>query len=192
MEVTKNIYIDNSRNLQLEVTIGQPEQVDSMRINIYNYKSFIDDKPIFSINVQGNHYEGTITESNINAMNSVLNDSYYTVDLHHSLIIVVVTVEYNPYYSAQQPCCDSGVFTFATYYPCTIYNKILPTVRELEQECNAVPMNFIDGLLKKKAIDVCIEAGHFEQACKYWCKFYTQGGSTIGSSSSGGGCGCHG
>lgn len=192
MEVTKNIYIDNSRNLQLEVTIGQQGQVESMQIDIYNHKSFIDGNPIFHTDVQGNHYAGTITESNINAMDQVWNNSCYAVDLHHSLIIVVVTAHYSTEYLAQQSCCDSGLFTFATYYPCTIYNRILPTIRELEQECNAVPMNFIDGLLKKKAIDVCIESGHYEQACKYWCKFYTHGGSTMGSSGSRGGCGCHG
>ena len=192
MEITKNIYIDNSRNLHLEVTIGQEGQVESMQIDIYNHKSFIDGNPIFHTEVEGNHYEDTITESNINAMDQVLNNSCYSVDLHHSLIIVVVTAQYSTEYLAQQSCCDSGLFTFATYYPCTIYGNIIPSIGELEQDC-AVPKNFIDGLLKKKAIDLCIESGHYEQACKYWCKFYTHGGSTMRSySSSRGGCGCHG
>lgn len=194
MEVTKNIYIDNSRNLQLEVTIGQEGQVETMQIDIYNHKSFIDGNPIFQIkNIEGNHYADTITESNINAMDQVLNNSCYAVDLHHSLIVVVVTAQYSVEYLAQQSCCDSGLFTFATYYPCTVYSNIIPSIGELEQEC-AVPKNFIDGLLKKKAIDLCIESGHYEQACKYWCKFYTRGISTMGShsSSSRGGCGCHG
>ena len=192
MEVTKNIYIDNSRNLHLEVTVGQQGQVESMQIDIYNHKSFIDGNPIFRTNVNSNQYSDTITESNINAMDQVLNNSCYAVDLHHSLIIVVVTAQYSRDYLLQQSCCDSGLFTFATHYPCTIYSNIIPSIGELEQEC-AVPKNFIDGLLKKKAIDLCIESGHYEQACKYWCKFYTHGGSTMGSySSSRGGCGCHG
>ena len=197
MEITKNIYIDSNRNLHLKVLIGQEESSNNIRITgiqVYNHKSYIDGNPIYQIENQwGNYYDDIITESNITAMDQVLNNSCYAVDLHNSLIIIVVSVEYSPEYLASHSCCDApGFFTFATYYPCTIYNRILPTVRELEQECNAVPMNFIDGLLKKKAIDVCIEAGHFEQACKYWCKFYTHGRSTMGSSSSGGGCGCHG
>ena len=39
-----------------------------MQIDIYNHKSFIDGNPIFRANVENNHYEDIITESNINAM----------------------------------------------------------------------------------------------------------------------------
>ena len=197
MDITKNIYIDSNRNLHLDVAIGQEEEANDINITsiqIYNHKSFIDGNPIYSIqDIHGNHYSQIITESNINAMDQVLNNSCYSQNLHNSLIIVVVSVEYNVEYQASHSCCEApGFFTFATYYPCAVYNKILPSIRELEQEC-AVPMNFIDGLLKKKAIDVCIESGHYEQACKYWCKFYTHCSGTMGSiSSNRGGCGCHG
>ena len=196
MEITKNIYIDSDRKLHLSVRIGQEGSTDATitQIDIYNHKSFIDGNSIYRIeNIQGNSYTEVITESNINARDQVLNSSCYATDLHHSLIIIVVSVDYDNNYAASHSCYEiPGIFTFAIYYPCAIYNRIFPTVRELEQECNAVPMNFVDGLLKKKAIDVCIEAGHYEQACKYWCKFYTHGGSTMGSSSSRGGCSCHG
>lgn len=85
-----------------------------------------------------------------------------------------------------------SIVTYAVYNPCHLYNELLPSINELESNCNQLPMNFINGMLKKKAIDACIGAGHFGQACKYWCKFYQHGAVTFSSASTGGGCGCHG
>lgn len=201
MNITKNIYIDSERKLHVYVNIteGTDDQIDNgiyiTSAQIYNNKSYIDGNHIYSIHVENNSHkiDEVITDSNIAVMDQVLNESCYPTDLHKNLLVIVLSLEYSDAYQNSHTCAQTpNVLTFAVYYPCAVYNKIIPSIRELEQEC-AIPMNFIDGLLKKKAIDVCIESGHYEQACKYWCKFYAHCVGTIGSiSSSRGGCGCHG
>lgn len=202
MEITKNIYIDNQRQLHVyvDITEGNSDSVDNgiyiTSAQIYNNKSYIDGNPIYNIHVDSNSHkiDEIITDSNIAVMDQVLNESCYPTDLHKSLLIIVLSLEYSVEYQSSHTCAQTpNVLTFAVYYPCTLYTGLLPSINELEQDCTQIPMNFVNGLLRKKAIDACIEAGHFEQACKYWCKFYQHGAATFSSASTNsGGCGCHG
>lgn len=205
MEITKNIYIDNNDNT-LHISIGltnisnslTQEDLGFQTIYVYNNKSFVDGNPIYIKNLEEQgypqEYNITLTDNDLAIMDQVLNQSCYYPDILSDLLIIVVSMHYSDSYTNNHSCRETpSAFTFAVYNPCRLYNGLLPSINELEQNCNQIPMNFINGLLRKKAIDACIEAGHFEQACKYWCKFYQHGATTFSSASTNsGGCGCHG
>lgn len=206
MEITKNIYIDNNDStlhISIELTdipeLQYSENIGFKSIYIYNNKSFIDGNPIYIKTFEGEEeyiqeYNMTITDNDLAIMDQVLNQSCYYPDILSDLFIIVVSMNYNDEYINNHSCRETpSSFTFAVYNPCRLYNGLLPSIGELEQDCTQIPMNFVNGLLRKKAIDACIEAGHFEQACKYWCKFYQHGAATFSSASTNsGGCGCHG
>ena len=204
MEITKNIYIDNSDStlhISIELT-DIPEQYSEdvwlKALYIYNNKSFVDGNPICikNLTLQGHiqEYSDTFTDSALAITDQALNQSCYYPDILSDLFIIVVSIDYNNQYTSSHSCIETpSSFTFAVYNPCRLYNGLLPSINELEQDCTQIPMNFVNGLLRKKAIDACIEARHFEQACKYWCKFYQHGAATFSSASTNsGGCGCHG
>ena len=197
MEITKNIYIEDGE-LHINVTIegqGATPDIYFTNMTIYNNKSFIDGNPIYLKTYSNNEtsINEVLTESNLNAINQVRYDSCYPSNVNTGLFIIVFTLDYSPAYQLSHSCSEMpSILTFAVYNPCNLYAGLLPSINELEGDCNALPMNFINGILRKKAIDACINAGHFEQACKYWCKFYQHGAATYSSASTGGGCGCHG
>lgn len=202
MEITKNIYIKNNRlyiNASLEGSIvSSNEQYGFQSVMIYTSKSYIDGSPVYQHvwdeNIYQHSYQAILTESDLNVMNKVLNGACYSVDISKELFIIVFSMKYNTEYVASHTCQDTpSTYTFAVYDKCNLYNGLLPSINELEDNCNVLPMNFVNGILKKKAIDACIEAGYYEQASKYWCKFYLHGAATFNSASSNsGGCGCHG
>ena len=60
-------------------------------------------------------------------------------------------------------------------------------IKEVNNECD-VPKNFIDALLRFKALELSIRTGHYTQAIKYWNKFFRG----VKSKNINTGCRCHG
>lgn len=69
------------------------------------------------------------------------------------------------------PCgMDNSVVmsTVVNLYP--IYQESIKYLRELNCDCN-IPREFINIILRYKAIELCIRTGNYIQAIKYWKKF---------------------
>lgn len=52
-----------------------------------------------------------------------------------------------------------------------IYQNLMKGVKEIEKKCD-IPKCFIDGMLRLKALELCIRTNNYPQAIKYWNKFF--------------------
>lgn len=88
--------------------------------------------------------------------------------------------------------CNQLQTKAAVYYKCNIYNKLLSNFNELNDPCNGLNTSkLVDGLLKKKAIDTCIESCNIDLAVQFWNKFYCRK-DTVSTNITTSKCGCHG
>lgn len=103
-----------------------------------------------------------------------------------SLFFVYVITQGAP--TADTPCGMDNQITMGVttnLYP--FYRAMVNYMKEVEDECE-IPKNFIDALLRFKALELSIRTGHYAQAIKYWNKFFRGvKGKTINT-----GCRCHG
>lgn len=74
--------------------------------------------------------------------------------------------------------------TVVNLYP--IYQESIRYIRELNCDCD-IPRDFINMILRYKAIELCIRTGNYVQAIKYWKKFLL-GVNSVTSYK----CGCNG
>jgi len=107
-------------------------------------------------------------------------------DLSSNIFFVYVIVEGVP--SPNTPCGgDNKNHLGVAYYKNHILSPIISTIGELNNECKSPSKQLIDNILKYKAFDVSIRLGAFDNAIKYWKKFfkvpYNRNTST---------CGCNG
>lgn len=106
--------------------------------------------------------------------------------LTSKLFFVYVKTKGTP--SIDTPCGLDNVTTIGvcTYlYP--IYQATMLYMNEVLVDCN-ISKNFVDHILKFKALDTCITMGQYTQAIKYWKKFYLN----LPTSSITSNCGCNG
>lgn len=88
--------------------------------------------------------------------------------------------------SPETPCGMDNIVTMGTVaniYP--YYRQAMNYIKELANTCT-IPKNFIDYMLKLKALKLAIRTGHYPDAIKYFNKFFRGKGHTIHK----GGCGC--
>ena len=79
------------------------------------------------------------------------------------LFIAAVRLDTDMAYAVNNDCLASQIIYHAIYYPCNIYNRILSHIKEIENPCNDLQTSgLVDELLKKKAIDLCVESGNLE------------------------------
>lgn len=108
------------------------------------------------------------------------------VSLCDTLFFVYVVTKGAP--SADTPCGMDNQTTMgvvANLYP--FYRTMVNYMKEVEDECE-IPKNFIDVLLRFKALELSIRTGHYAQAIKYWNKFF----KGVKSKTINTGCRCHG
>lgn len=108
------------------------------------------------------------------------------VSLCDTLFFVYVVTKGTP--SADTPCGMDNQTTMgvvANLYP--FYRTMVNYMKEVEDECE-IPKNFIDALLRFKALELSIRTGHYAQAIKYWNKFF----KGVKSKTINTGCRCHG
>jgi len=182
MKTIDNTYIDKDRNLHIDIELGnEGDGIIVESLFVYSNKSFLDNgywvfSHEFGENERGRKVVLQYSEGELNTFHMTDQSGLYpySIDLHNNLVIIQVQIEYTTEYHASHTCSQApDSLTFAVYYPCKVYNGILPSLKELEDDCN-IPVNLINGLLRKKAIDTCIRSGHFDQACRYWEKFYNK------------------
>lgn len=108
------------------------------------------------------------------------------VSLCDTLFFVYVIAKGTP--SADIPCGMDNQTTMgvvANLYP--FYRVMVNYMKEVEDECE-ISKNFIDALLRFKALELSIRTGHYAQAVKYWNKFFRG----VKSKTINTGCRCHG
>ena len=74
--------------------------------------------------------------------------------------------------SADTPCSmDNAIVksTIINLYP--IYCKTIQYLKELDDSC-VVPKNFMDMIIKLKALELSIKTGNSFQAIEYWNKYF--------------------
>lgn len=68
-----------------------------------------------------------------------------------------------------------------------VYNDMLLYIKEMESNCS-IPREFIDAILKFKAIEMGIKTGNYPLVIKYWKKFFSGKGDVSITKT----CGCYG
>lgn len=91
------------------------------------------------------------------------------IDFNNNLLYVYIVTEGMP--SAYTPCgMDTTIKLGVTYNKSVFYKEIMHTMKGIECECS-IPREYINKLLRLKAIELSIETFNFPQANKYWKKF---------------------
>lgn len=90
--------------------------------------------------------------------------------LTNNLFFIYVVAKGNP--SSDTPCGMDNQYVMgvvADLYP--YYRSIVGTLKEVENNCE-IPKNFINSLLRFKALEISLKTGNYIQAIKYWNKFF--------------------
>ena len=92
--------------------------------------------------------------------------------------------------AADTPCgLDNSKIMGTVFNLQGIYNGMMSYIRQLENNC-VIPKNFIDAILKYKALEVAIRTGNYPLVIQYWNKFYQN--KTCSSVTNIKPCGCYG
>ena len=181
-----NAEITNIRDLKIYVDLTEENTGGTnawvSHIDIYNTNSYLDNTTIYQ-----KDYDASTTvfptsglvlsEHDLNLFDTLVNEeSCHTTDLLSDIIIIQIAFEYSPTYEANHTCNELVYSTtLALYYPCPLYDAAFKAMSGCS--CNDMcednlPYGFMYALLKKKAIDCCLGAGHYDQACRYFNKFF--------------------
>lgn len=100
----------------------------------------------------------------------ILNYQDLNVSLQDNMFFVYAIATGTP--SADTPCgMDNSIVkgTIINLYP--IYCKTIQYLKELDDSC-IVPKNFMDMIIKLKALELSIKTGNSFQAIEYWNKYF--------------------
>lgn len=88
----------------------------------------------------------------------------------NNLFFVWVVTKGNP--TEDTPCGMKDAITLGVVYnKLPIYNISMKYINSIEG-CD-IPREFMDFIFRKKAFEACLEVGNYNQAIKYWNKFFT-------------------
>ena len=96
--------------------------------------------------------------------------SELNVSLDNTMFFVYVVTKGTP--TSDEPCCHGKYTTTGVainLYP--IYQRMMYGIRDVECNCS-ISRNFVDDMLKFKALELSIRTGHYAQAIKYWNRFF--------------------
>lgn len=94
------------------------------------------------------------------------------VDLYSDILFVYVIATGTP--AADTPCgFDNSKIMGTVVNLQGIYNNMLSYIRQVENNCS-IPKEFIDSILRFKAIEVGIKTGNYPLVIKYWKKFFSR------------------
>lgn len=96
----------------------------------------------------------------------------YKGALNNDIIYIYLVTKYSP--SPDTPCgMDNPISKAAVFNQSSIYNIGIDYIKQVEKDC-AIPKNFIDFILKYKAIDTALKTGNYDVANQYWNKFFNK------------------
>lgn len=173
----------NGNLLIIDVSIKSQDYYTNVyldKITIDDQVTYIDDgpstTPLFVQTIDGNQ----------KTYHLELDKVALTKALNNELFFVYVKTKGTP--SIDTPCGMDNITTIGvcTYlYP--IYQTSMLYMNEVLKTC-IIPKNYIDHILKFKALDMAITIGQYTQAIKYFNKFYLTLNTSLPSSN----CGCNG
>lgn len=167
LDYYKNVYLDS--------------------IHIDTQQTFIEtgpsNKPIYSYIVPDNEQLIYTQECNCQVVTEqnedVLLDEFGTkhirqfIDIDfigNNIFFVWVVTKGNP--TEDTPCGMKDAVTLGVVYnKLPIYNAAMKYINSIEG-CD-IPREFMDFIFRKKAFETCLEVGNYNQAIKYWNKFFT-------------------
>ena len=177
------LYITpDGNNLVIDISVKS----DSYYENIYIDSIKIDTEDTYTQSGPSSTpvYSYTSTE-NLKSMQITLSNNEILANLSDSMFFVYVTTKGTP--SANTPCGMDNTTTLACIVDLyKIYQLNLQYLRELNREC-CVPKNFIDLILRIKALEICMKTNNYTEAIKYWNRYFKN--LSVKTSTN---CGCHG
>mgnify|MGYP000071302705 FL=1 len=106
-------------------------------------------------------------------------------DLSDDILYVYLRAVGTP--SADTPCGMDNVNTLGVALNLRpIYNNGINYIKQVESTCE-IPKDFIDFILRYKALDLALKTGNYIQANKYWNKFFKNNNVVSLNTNS---CGC--
>lgn len=113
--------------------------------------------------------------------------SLYGINPYKDMLFVYVIASGTP--SADTPCgLDNSKIMGTVVNLKYIYDNMLCYIRQIENECE-IPKNFIDSILKYKALELSIRTGNYPLAIKYWNKYLSNSNPNIPTIKT---CNCYG
>lgn len=116
-----------------------------------------------------------------------LNSTALGKSLCENMFFVYIIARGTP--SADTPCGMDNSITMGiaiNFYP--YYRSMMYGLKDIEDNCS-IPKNFINNILRFKAVELSIKTGNYSQAIKYWKKFFLgiKNNNNVNT-----GCNCHG
>lgn len=161
-------YNQNKTCLIIDVAVNDGEWYDDVFINsiaIDNQNTFTangpSSTPIFTYSVPESQEEKHIVIE--------VPVSMYSINPQKDMLFVYITTKGNP--DSEIPCgCDVRQIMGTVVDLQGIYGNMLQYIKEVGNTC-IVPADFIDSILKYKALDLYIKTGNYPMAIKYWNKY---------------------
>lgn len=92
------------------------------------------------------------------------------IDLSNNLLFVYVIATGTP--APSTPCgMDNSISIMPIFNTNIIYQQSMKYIRSIESNCD-IPKQFIDYILRIKALELALNAGNYLLAIKYWNKFF--------------------
>lgn len=136
---------------------------------------------------EDNNYCFTIDNYSRKSVRLILNAKDLGVSIANNMFFIYALTSGEPTSDTPRELLETKIVGTAvnTY---TIYKQSIAYVKELGDTCE-IPKNFIDFIFRIKALDLAIKTGNYQEAIKYWNKFFKVMSYNVESSSS---CGCYG
>lgn len=111
----------------------------------------------------------TITGNNKSLKLTIDKSQIMIKSMEDKIFFVIIETKGTP--ASNTPCgLDNKSTIGVTYNDKSIYNQALSYINQAYNECS-IPRDFIDFILRYKALQVCIKAQDYSQTIKYWKKF---------------------
>ena len=160
---TQDTYIDSGPSNNPIFTYNLTEENSNItQVYIDNYTPVLDEDTSYC-------YVESEEKQN-KSIRLILNYQDLNVSLQDNMFFVYAIAIGTP--SADTPCgMDNAIVkgTIVNLYP--IYCKTIQYLKELDDSC-VVPKNFIDMIIKLKALELSIKTGNSFQAIEYWNKYF--------------------
>lgn len=136
-----------------------------------------------AIHIEANQYTNKVFSKTFSA--AELSSIISSRNLKNHMLFVFVELD-GPI-SGDAPCgSDRNMFLGVAVDWDSIYHGSMDYMKQVTNECCNIPKDFIDYILRIKALELSLKTGHFMVAKNLWDKFYKGKKKTISSI-----CGCN-
>ena len=153
--------------------------------NVYIDKIIIHTQDTYNTNITSTSpvFEHTVA-GNTKFVQLTIDKSRILTDMENKIFFVCVVTKGTP--SSDTPCgLDNKTTIGVTYDDKKIYDQALSYISQAYNECS-IPRDFIDFILRYKALKICIKSQNYLDVIKYWNKFINSNNSVVPK------CGCNG